>query len=396
MQISDKAKAISPSLTLGINALSSELKAQGKDVVGFGVGEPDFDTPAYIRQAAIEAIETGKTRYTPVPGIMELRQAACERYAHKYGLRFAPAQVVVSNGAKECLYNAFQVILNSGDEVIIISPYWLTYPEQVKMAGGVPVFVQAKEENDFEPALADLEKAVSERTRAIIVNNPSNPCGNLYSRHSLEEIAGFAKAHDLYIISDEIYDELVYGKEAISIATLSEDALERTIIINGASKAYAMTGWRIGYMIAPPAVAKLASSYQGHSTSNACSISQYATLAAMRGPQEDLEKMVAIFEQRAKLIYRLINEIPGVSCRMPGGAFYVFVNVEGLYGKKYRDQKVSGSVQFSEVLLQEKLVAVVPGIAFGADGYIRLSYATSEENIEKGVSRLREFCAELE
>lgn len=396
MQVSNKAQAISPSLTLGINALSSELRAQGKDVVGFGVGEPDFDTPAYIRQAAIEAIESGKTRYTPVPGIMELRQAACDRYEHKYGLKFAPAQVVVSSGAKECLYNVFQVILNPGDEVIIISPYWLTYPEQVKMAGGVPVFVQAREENDFQPDLADLEKAVSQHTRAMILNNPSNPCGNVYSRQALEEIAQFAKAHDLYIISDEIYDELVYGKQAISIASISEDAKERTIIINGASKAYAMTGWRIGYLIAPPQVAKLCASYQGHSTSNACSISQYATLAAMRGPQEDMEKMVSIFAGRAQLIYELINEIPGVSCRMPRGAFYIFVNIAGLYGKSYHGQKISGSVQFSEVLLQEKLVAVVPGIAFGADGFIRLSYATSEENIKKGISRLREFCQELE
>ncbi len=396
MQVSNKAQAISPSLTLGINALSSELRAQGKDVVGFGVGEPDFDTPAYIRQAAIEAIESGKTRYTPVPGIMELRQAACDRYEHKYGLKFAPAQVVVSSGAKECLYNVFQVILNPGDEVIIISPYWLTYPEQVKMAGGVPVFVQAREENDFQPELADLERAVSDHTRAIILNNPSNPCGNVYSRQALEEIAQFAKAHDLYIISDEIYDELVYGKQALSIASISEDAKERAIIINGASKAYAMTGWRIGYLIAPAQVAKLCTSYQGHSTSNACSISQYATLAAMRGPQEDMEKMVSIFAQRAQLIYELINEIPGVSCRMPRGAFYIFVNIAGLYGKSYHGQKISGSVQFSEVLLQEKLVAVVPGVAFGADGFIRLSYATSEENIKKGVSRLREFCQELE
>lgn len=396
MQVSKKAQAISPSLTLGINALSTELKAQGKDVVGFGVGEPDFDTPAYIRQAAIDAIESGKTRYTAVPGIMELRQAVCDRYEHKYGLKYAPAQVVVSNGAKECLFNTFQVILDPGDEVIIISPYWLSYPEQVKMAEGVPVYVKALEENDFQPTLEDLEKAVTPRTRAIIVNNPSNPCGNVFSRAALEEIALFAKKHDLYIIADEIYDELVYGREAISIATLSEDAKERTIIINGASKAYAMTGWRIGYMIAPAPIAKLASSYQGHSTSNACSISQYATLAAMRGPQEDLGKMVAVFEKRAKLIYELINEIPGVSCRMPAGAFYVFVNVAGLYGKSYNGQKLLGSVQFCEVLLQEKLVAVVPGIAFGADDFIRLSYATSEEKIEKGIARLREFCQELQ
>lgn len=396
MQVSKKAQAISPSLTLGINALSTELKAQGKDIVGFGVGEPDFDTPAYIRQAAIEAIESGKTRYTAVPGIMELRQAVCDRYEHKYGLKYAPAQVVVSNGAKECLFNTFQVILDPGDEVIIISPYWLSYPEQVKMAGGVPVYVEALEENDFQPTLEDLEKAVTPRARAIIVNNPSNPCGNVFSRAALEEIALFAKKHDLYIVADEIYDELVYGREAVSIAMLSEDAKERTIIINGASKAYAMTGWRIGYMIAPAAIAKLASSYQGHSTSNACSISQYATLAAMRGPQEDLEKMVAVFEKRAKLIYALVNEIPGVSCRMPAGAFYVFINVSGLYGKSYNGQKISGSVQFCEVLLQEKLVAAVPGIAFGADGFIRLSYATSEEKIEKGIARLREFCGGLQ
>ena len=395
--LSKIAAGVSPSATLAVSALAKKMKAEGKDVIGFGAGEPDFATPDRISYAGVRAICDGKTRYTPAAGMIELRQAICDRAKADYGLEYEPTQAVVASGAKHMVYIALAALVDPGDEVIVPAPYWVSYYEMVRLFGGVPVVVNVSEEQGFQLTPEQLEHAITDKTKAIILNNPSNPTGAVYPKEALKAVADVCVKHDLYIISDEIYDKLVYdGVPFTSVAALSDEIKAHTILINGVSKTYAMTGWRIGYMIAPPAVAKLASSYQGHSTSNACSISQYATLAAMRGPQEDLEKMVAIFEQRAKLIYRLINEIPGVSCRMPGGAFYVFVNVEGLYGKKYRGQKVSGSVQFSEVLLQEKLVAVVPGIAFGADGYIRLSYATSEENIEKGVSRLREFCAELE
>ena len=395
MKFSKKAMGISPSLTLGIDTLSKEMKAQGQDVVSFGVGEPDFDTPVYIKEAAKAAIDRGYTKYTPVPGIMELREAIAERYRQVYGLSYTAANVVVSNGAKQSLYNIFQAILDPGDEVIIISPYWVTYPELVKMASGTPVIVEAKEEDHFQPDISKIEEAVTERTRAIIVNNPSNPCGNVYSRESLEEIAQIAQKYDLVIVSDEIYDVLCYQGDMISIAGISEDAKERTVIVNGMSKAFAMTGWRMGYTISDPALAKVMTSYQSHSSSNPSSISQHAALAALLGPKDDMKEMVTAFAARAKLIYQLLNEIPGVSCQMPAGAFYVLPNIKSAFGKCYRGVRIENSVQFAELLLKEKLVAVVPGIAFGAEGYMRLSYATSEENIKKGIGRIREYFCEL-
>lgn len=395
MKFSKKAMGISPSLTLGIDTLSKEMKAQGKDVISFGVGEPDFDTPVYIKEAAKAAIDRGCTKYTPVPGIMELREAIAERYRQVYGLSYTAASVVVSNGAKQSLYNTFQAILDPGDEVIIISPYWVTYPELVKMASGTPVIVEAMEEDDFQPDISKIEEAVTERTRAIIVNNPSNPCGNVYSRDNLEKIAQIAQKYDLVIVSDEIYDVLCYQGEMISIASISDDAKSRTVIVNGMSKAFAMTGWRMGYTICDPSLAKVMTSYQSHSSSNPSSVSQYAALAALLGPKEDMKEMVAAFAARAKLIYQLLNEIPGVSCRMPAGAFYVLSNIKSALGKSYRGVRIENSVQFAELLLKEKLVAVVPGVAFGAEGYMRLSYATSEENIKKGIARIREFFGEL-
>ncbi|MBC8539325.1 pyridoxal phosphate-dependent aminotransferase [Christensenellaceae bacterium NSJ-63] len=396
MQISKKALGISPSLTLGIDALSKEMKQAGKDVVGFGAGEPDFDTPAYIKEAAVAAIGEGKTKYTPASGILELKQAVCDRYKNKFGLEYAPAQVVVSSGAKHSLFNTFAAILNPGDEVIIITPYWLTYPELVKMADGVPVFVEAREEDGFAPCSADIEAAVTKKTRAIIVNSPSNPCGCVYSEKCLREIARLAEKHDLYIVADEIYDELIYTGKAMSIAMMSDDAKARTIIVNGMSKAYAMTGWRIGYTIAPAEVAKVMGSYQSHSTSNPCSIAQYASVAALTGPQEDKARMVEVFASRSRLMAGLINAVPGMSCREPEGAFYIFASIRGLIGKKYRGEVITGSVKFAELLLENELTAVVPGIAFGADDYIRLSYATSEENIKKGLARIEKFCREVE
>jgi len=396
MQLSDKALAIAPSLTLKISAMSKEMKQKGLDVIGFGAGEPDFDTPQYIKAAAIDAIGKGMTKYTPASGTTELKQAICDRYQRKFGLVYQPNQVVVSNGAKQSLFNIFQAILNPGDEVIVISPYWLTYPELIKMASGVPVYVQAFESNDFKASYKDIERAVTKKTRAILLNSPSNPCGCVYTKEELEQIAGVAARHDLYIISDEIYDELIYdGLEHVCTAQVSDDAMMRTIIVNGMSKTYAMTGWRIGYTISSPELSKVMGSYQSHSTSNPCSISQYASVAALNGPQDEIEKMRAIFDERRKKICTMINAIDGLSCKVPHGAFYVMMNIEKTIGKTYEGKEITGSLSFCELLLEAQKTAVVPGIAFGSDGCVRLSYATSDSNIEKGVLRIGEFVKSL-
>lgn len=396
MQLSKKALAISPSLTLGIDAAAKKMKQRGEDVISFGVGEPDFDTPDYIKRAAVAAIDAGQTKYTPVAGIPELQKAVCDRYFEKYGLKYLPGEVVVSNGAKQALYNVFQAILDPGDEVIILSPYWLTYPEQVRMALGVPVFVNTEEEKDFRADVAAIEAAVTKKTRAIIVNTPSNPAGNVYDGEVLGAIAELAQKYDFYIISDEIYDELVYDTCVVSPATLSEDAKKRTIIVNGVSKTFAMTGWRLGYTISSPELAEAMANYQSHSTSNASSISQYAALAALNGPKDDLRCMICVFAARRLLLCELINDVPGMSCRMPGGAFYVFANVKSVIGKKYNGETITDCVKLCELLLKEKLIALVPGAAFGAEGYVRLSYATSEINIQRGMARIKEFFQDIQ
>ncbi len=395
MELSKKATAIAPSLTLKIDALSKQMKAEGKDVIGFGAGEPDFPTPTYIKEAAKEALDKDFTRYTPASGMLELKKAVCARYKRKYGLSYAPEQVVISSGAKHSLFNAFQAILNPGDEVIVLSPYWVTYPELVKMADGAPVFVETSAENNFRADAEQIEAAITDKTRAIILNSPSNPCGCVYGRDVLEKIGALAVKHDFYIISDEIYDELNYGEPITSIATIGEEVRKRTIIVNGMSKAYAMTGWRIGYTLSDASIAKVMGSYQSHATSNPCSIAQYASVAALNGDGTDVAEMVEAFKKRSRLMYKLVNDIPGLSCKLPEGAFYIFVSIKGCIGKSINGQVIDGSISFAEQLLKEKNVAVVPGIAFGADEYIRLSYATSEENITKGLARIDSFCREL-
>ena len=395
MELSKKATAIAPSLTLKIDALSKQMKAEGKDVIGFGAGEPDFPTPTYIKEAAKEALDKDFTRYTPASGMLELKKAVCARYKRKYGLSYAPEQVVISNGAKHSLFNAFQAILNPGDEVIVLSPYWVTYPELVKMADGAPVFVETSAENNFRADAEQIEAAITDKTRAITLNSPSNPCGCVYGRDVLEKIGALAVKHDFYIISDEIYDELNYGEPITSIATMGEEVRKRTIIVNGMSKAYAMTGWRIGYTLSEASIAKVMGSYQSHATSNPCSIAQYASVAALNGDGTDVAEMVEAFKKRSRLMYKLVNDIPGLSCKLPEGAFYIFVSIKGCIGKSVNGQVIDGSISFAEQLLKEKNVAVVPGIAFGADEYIRLSYATSEENITKGLARIDSFCREL-
>ena len=399
MELSKKATGISPSLTLKIDASFKEMKQKGLDVVGFGAGEPDFDTPDYIKDAAIEAIQKGFTKYTVASGMPQLKQAVCDRYFRKYGLKYEPSQVVISNGGKHSLYNVMQALLNPGDEVIILKPYWLTYPELVKMADGVPVFVDSSEAQDFQADVADIERAVTPRTKAIIINSPSNPCGCIYSHEEKKKIAALAKKYDFMIISDEIYDELTYVESAsgASIACISEDAKARTIVVNGLSKAYAMTGWRIGYTIAPAEIAKVMGSYQSQATSNPCSIAQYAGVRALAAEGDAVVKdMVKVFKERSILMHQLINEVPGISCRLPEGAFYCFVNIDGILGKQCGGEVITGSLKFAELLLEKKLTAVVPGIAFGSDNHIRLSYAISEANMREGIKRIREFVEELD
>ncbi len=395
MELSKKTQAISPSLTLKIDALSKQMKAEGKDVIGFGAGEPDFPTPAYIKEAAKKALDDNFTRYTPASGMLELKKAVCARYKRKYGLNYSPEQAVISNGAKHSLFNTFQAILNPGDEVIVISPYWLTYPELVKMADGVPVFVEASEDNNFKVTPEQIEAVITGKTKALILNSPSNPCGCVYGADALQKIGELAVKHNFFIVSDEIYDELNYGEPITSVANVSEEVRNRTIIVNGMSKAYAMTGWRIGYTLSTPEIAKIMGSFQSHATSNPCSIAQYASVAALNGDGTDVSQMVEAFKKRSRLIYKLVNNINGLSCKLPEGAFYVFVSIKDVLGKSINGEVIDGSVKFAELLLKSENVAVVPGAAFGSDSHIRLSYATSEENITKGLARIDKFCSSL-
>ena len=328
MNLSKKAGNISPSITLSITAKANELKAQGVDVVSFGAGEPDFNTPQNIINAAIKAMQDGKTKYTPAGGILELKKTICKKFKEDNGLDYTTDQITISTGAKQCLANVFMAILNPGDEILIPIPYWVSYPELVKLADGVPVFVETLKENNYKYTIEDLEKAVSDKTKAILINSPNNPTVTIYNREELIEIAEFAKKHDLLIISDEIYEKLIYdGEKHISIASLSEDAFERTVVINGVSKTYAMTGWRLGYMAASKEITKLMTSIQSHMTSNVNTIAQYAAIEALNGPIEDLNTMVKEFERRRNFMVDRLSKIDGVSIIKPSGAFYIMVNI---------------------------------------------------------------------
>ncbi|WBW94851.1 pyridoxal phosphate-dependent aminotransferase [Oceanirhabdus sp. W0125-5] len=397
MELSSKAKKISPSLTLAITAKAKELKANGVDVVSFGAGEPDFDTPQNIQEAGIKAIKEGLTRYTAVAGIVDLKKAITEKFQKDNGLNYKQSQIIVSTGAKQSLANAFQAILNPGDEVIIPAPYWVSYPELIKLADGVPVIVETKEENEFKYDINELKAAINDKTKAILVNSPNNPTGTVYGKEDLEKIAELAKEHDLVIISDEIYEKLLYGTEKhISIASLSEDAYNRTIVINGVSKAYAMTGWRIGYAAASEEITKLMTSLQSHMTSNPNSVAQYAALEALTGDQSDVNNMVKAFEKRRDFMVETVNKIDSVSCIKPKGAFYVMVNISETFGKTFNGKVINTSMEFAEAILEDEKVAVIPGIAFGMEGYIRLSYATSMELITEGLKRLENFIKKMQ
>ncbi len=389
MEISEKFKGISPSPTLLIDAKFKQMKADGLDVVGFGAGEPDFDTPQHIKDAAIEAINSGFTKYTPASGTLGLKRAICMKFLRDNGLEYTTNQIVVSNGAKHSLINAFGAILNPGDEVIIPSPYWVSYPEMVKYNDGVPVILHTKEENNFKFSAEEFENAITPKTRALVLNSPSNPTGMVYGEEELRAIADVAVKHNIFVISDEIYEYLIYdGVKHVSIASLGEEIKDLTIIINGVSKTYAMTGWRIGYTASNEKIAKAMSNVQSHTTSNPNSIAQVAAAAALDGPLDDLEMMRKAFDDRRRYMVEHINEIDGVSCLLPHGAFYVMMNISSLIGKTIRGKYIKDADDFSEVFLEEELVAVVSGKGFDAPNYVRWSYATSLDNIKEGIRRL--------
>ncbi|MBR6765461.1 MAG: pyridoxal phosphate-dependent aminotransferase [Clostridia bacterium] len=392
MRYSEKCQRVQGSVTLQIDAKAKAMKAEGKDVVSFGAGEPDFNTPQYIIDAAIKALNEGKTKYTAAAGIPELRKAVCALTKKNLGIDCEFDQVVISNGAKQALFNALQAIVNPEDEVIIFAPYWVSYPELVKMAGGVPVFVNTIEEKGFAIDFEAFEKAITEKTCAIILNTPSNPSGAVLSESDIRRIAEIAKQHDLMIVSDEIYDCLLYDDaKHFSVTQIDEDMRERTVLINGMSKAYAMTGWRMGYSVSNKKLAKMMASYQSHATGNPNTITQYATLAALESENPDYEKMLKEFDSRRKYMVQAVNEINGLSAQTPKGAFYVMVSIKDIIGKSYNGRKISGSMDFAEILLDETMTAVVPGGPFGLDHYIRLSYATSMETIKKGLDRIKKF-----
>ena len=395
-RVASRMSAIAPSLTLAISAKAKAMKAAGESVVSFGVGEPDFNTPEHIINAAKTALDNGQTKYTPSSGLLNLRKAIAEKFKKDNGLDYEPSQIVVSNGAKHSIFNACYATLEEGDEVIIPAPYWLTYPEVVKVCGATPVYIECKKENKFKFSAEDLKKAITPKTKMLIFNSPSNPTGAVYNEEEVRAIAKVCEEAEIFVLADEIYEKLCYnGVKAFSIAACSEKMKDLTITVNGVSKTYAMTGWRVGYLAAPKDVAKAIDSFQSHATSNACSISQYATIEALNSPAEEVESMRKVFDARRARLLELIKDIDGVSAVEPDGAFYVMMVVDGLYGKKYGEKVLSDSVSFADILLDEEKVATVPGISFGAPDCVRLSYALSDQDIEEGLKRIARFVAAL-
>lgn len=395
LKISKKIANISPSITLAIDSKLKQMLADGAKVYGFGAGEPDFDTPKYIRDAAVEALDKGITRYTAVQGIIELRKAICAKLQRENNLTYNPNQIIVSSGAKHSLSNAFAAILNPGDEVIVPVPYWVSYTEIIKLNDGVPVLVKTKQENNFKMTKAELLAAVTDKTKAILINTPSNPTGAIYTEQELRDIAEVAVAKNIYVVSDEIYERLTYdGKKHVSIASLGDSIKELTIVVNGMSKAYAMTGWRLGYIAADERLVKAMSSVQSHAVSHPNSITQYASAVALNGPQDDLHNMVTEFEKRRNYMYERFCAMEGLSCIKPEGAFYVYVDISIYLNKTLAGVKINSSLDFAQVMLEKGHVAVIPGAAFGTDNFIRLSYATSMKNIQEGLDQFESFIKE--
>jgi aspartate aminotransferase len=392
MRLAQRLAAIQPSPTLALNAKAKALVAQGVDVVSFAAGEPDFDTPEAIKQAAISALRAGFTKYTATAGIPELRQAICRKLERDNALTYAPEQILVSCGAKHSLYNVFQALLNPGDEVVITAPYWVSYPDMVRLAGGTPVFVQGSEEAGYAPDPAALAKALTAKTRAVILNSPSNPTGGVMTEAALRGVAEVLRAHDCLVVTDDIYEKLLYVPGPFrNIVNVAPELTPRTVVVNGFSKAYSMTGWRLGYAAGPRELISAMQNIQDQSTSNANSITQKAGVVALDSPAEELGAMVAEFKARRDLLVNGLNALTGVKCRLPEGAFYVFPSFEGLMGRRYKDEALAGSVQLSRILLDDFRVAAVPGQPFGAEGHLRLSFATSREVIRQGLARLADL-----
>jgi len=390
--LAERLKTLAPSSTLAVQAKAKALRAQGVDVISFGAGEPDFDTPERIKAAAVEAMRRGQTKYTEVGGIAELRAAVCAKFKRDQGLDYAPDEVLVSCGAKHTLYNMVVALLNPGDEMLVPSPFWVSYPEQARLVGGVPVPVETQERTGFDLDPDRVRAAVTPRTRVIILNSPNNPTGAVFSREALAAVARLAVERDLTLVSDECYEALTFEGRHVSVASLGPEVKARTLVINTCSKAYAMTGWRIGYCGGPRALVRAMTDVQSQVTSNPTSIAQWAAVEALSGPQDEVAKMAGEFDRRRHLIVGGLNALPGVACVMPKGAFYAFANVSGLFGRTWKGRetttRLAGSLDVAAFLLEEARVAVVPGLDFGSDAHVRLSYATSDALIREGLARM--------
>ena len=394
LTLSERCLRIAPSATLAIDAKAKALIAAGEDVISFGAGEPDFDTPEYIRAACKSALDLGMTRYTAVAGTMALRSEICKKLKKDNQLEYDPSQVIVSNGAKQSLFNALSALINPGDEVLLPAPCWVSYPEMVAMAGGVPVLVRAKE--GMCATAGDLAPYVNEKTKALILNSPNNPCGAVWDEAMLRDIAQLAVEKGFYVISDEIYEKLIYdGLKHVSIAQLGAGIKEQTIVVNGLSKSFAMTGWRVGYAAAPRPIIKVMTAFQSHSTSAPNTMAQHAAAVALTNGEADIERMRSEFDTRRRLMYNWVGRIDGLSTRMPQGAFYMMLNISRLIGKRLDGRTIEGAIDFAELLLEDGKVAVVPGTAFGADDHVRVSYATSRERIVRGMERIGVFVSKL-
>ncbi|MGE5579315.1 MAG: pyridoxal phosphate-dependent aminotransferase [Bacillota bacterium] len=396
MKLSSRARQVVGSPTLALDAKTKELIAQGVNVISFAVGEPDFDTPDHIKTAAIDSIKKGFTKYTPSTGILELRQAVCAKLKADNGLDYQPAEVLVSVGAKHSIYNAVMALCDDGDEVLIPAPYWVSYPEMVKLAGGKPVIVNATIDTGFKVTPEQVEKAITPKTSVIIFNSPSNPTGAVYTEEEMRGIAEVCLKHGVAIISDEIYEKLIYEGKHVSVAALSPEIKANTVTVNGVSKSYAMTGWRIGYAAGPKEVISAMGRIQGHATSNPTSISQVAAVAGLKGPQEELEKMRVEFQKRRDYMVARLNEMPGFKCLTPPGAFYTYPDVSALIGRKVAGKLVKDDDALADILLEDARIAAVPGSGFGSKGNIRFSYATSMKLIEEGMNRLAKVLTTLE
>lgn len=396
MKLAQRTSRVTPSATLAIDALAKKMRAEGVDVIGFGVGEPDFDTPDNVKEAGIKAIRDGFTKYTPAGGTPELKAAVAHKLKRDNGLEYDPSEIVICVGAKHALYNAFQVLIDPGDEVIIPSPYWVSYVDQVRLAGGEAVIIEGTEANGFKVTPDQIRRAITPRTRALVLNSPSNPTGAVYTRDELVAIAEVVLATDILVISDEIYEPFIYTDAGhTSFPSLGPEVKARTVLVHGVSKSHAMTGWRIGYAAGPKPVIAAMEMLQSHSTSNPTSIAQKAAVEALVGPQDAVHAMVKEFARRRDYLVERLRSLPGVTCATPAGAFYVFPNISAAFGKRIGDTVIRSSADFAQALLREAHVALVPGSAFGTEGYVRLSYATSMQQLEEGMNRIAAFWTRL-